>query len=148
MATLEKKYEGAVLKFPLRDKPGENLLAWTTTPWTLSSNVGAAVNPTLTYLKVKHKDEIYYLAKGAFTTQRLEEQFRLLFVHIQAERTNGPGFQPVDHRHRVDQRAATGVDQHDPRLHPGDGWNVDEMAGRWQERSMKGYDVTDRQHLM
>jgi len=54
----------------------ENLLIWTTTPWTLSSNVGAAVNPTLTYLKVKHKDEIYYVAKGAFTTQRLEEQFK------------------------------------------------------------------------
>ena len=30
----------------------------------------------LTYLKVKHKDEIYYLAKGAFTAQRLEEQFK------------------------------------------------------------------------
>ncbi len=54
----------------------ENLLIWTTTPWTLSSNVGAAVNPNLTYLKVKHKDEIYYLAKGAFTAQRLEEQFK------------------------------------------------------------------------
>jgi isoleucyl-tRNA synthetase len=54
----------------------ENLLVWTTTPWTLTSNVAAAVNPQLTYLRVKHKDEIYYLAKGALTTQRLEEQFK------------------------------------------------------------------------
>ena len=54
----------------------ESLLVWTTTPWTLSSNVGAAVNPKLTYLKVKHKDQIYYLAKGVFTTQRLEEEFK------------------------------------------------------------------------
>src|SRR5262245_39779131 len=54
----------------------ENLLIWTTTPWTLTSNVAAAVNPNLTYLKIKHKDEIYYLAKGAFTCQRLEEQFK------------------------------------------------------------------------
>ncbi len=37
--------------FPLRDRPGENLLVWTTTPWTLTSNVGAAVNPELTYLQ-------------------------------------------------------------------------------------------------
>ena len=36
--------------------PGENLLVWTTTPWTLTSNVGAAVNPELTYLKVQHKE--------------------------------------------------------------------------------------------
>ena len=57
-------------------RPGENLLVWTTTPWTLTSNVAAAVNPELTYLKVKHKDQIYYLAKGAFTAQRLEEQFK------------------------------------------------------------------------
>ncbi len=62
--------------FPLRDQPGENLLAWTTTPWTLSSNVGAAINPALTYLKVKHKDQVYYLAKGAFTAQRLEDEFK------------------------------------------------------------------------
>ena len=59
-----------------RGEMRENLLIWTTTPWTLSSNVGAAVNPSLTYLKIKHKDEIYYVAKGAFTAQRLEEQFK------------------------------------------------------------------------
>ena len=52
------------VKFPLKDRPGENLLVWTTTPWTLTSNVGAAVNPDLTYLKVKLKGEIYYVAEG------------------------------------------------------------------------------------
>jgi isoleucyl-tRNA synthetase len=55
---------------------GENLLVWTTTPWTLTSNVAAAVNPSLTYLKVKHRDQVYYLAKGALTAQRLEEQWK------------------------------------------------------------------------
>ncbi len=85
-------HRSVFVKFPLRSaacglasetgaasaKPqaAENLLIWTTTPWTLTSNIAAAVNPNLTYLKVKHKDEIYYLAKGAFTTQRLEEQFK------------------------------------------------------------------------
>jgi isoleucyl-tRNA synthetase len=53
-----------------RDK--ENLLVWTTTPWTLSSNVGAAVNTELTYLKVKLKGEVYYVAKGAFKLNRME----------------------------------------------------------------------------
>ena len=56
--------------------PRENLLVWTTTPWTLTSNVAAAVNPKLTYLKVLHKDEIFYVAKGAFKVARLEEQFK------------------------------------------------------------------------
>ncbi len=69
-------HRAVFVRFPLRGRPGENLLVWTTTPWTLTSNVAAAVNPELTYLKVLHKDQIYYLAKGAFTAQRLEEQFK------------------------------------------------------------------------
>jgi isoleucyl-tRNA synthetase len=77
-------HRSVFVKFPLKPRgessrlggPPESLLIWTTTPWTLSSNVGAAVNPQLTYLRVKHKDEVYYVAKGAFTAHRLEEQFK------------------------------------------------------------------------
>src|SRR5579884_1618124 len=69
-------HRAVFVRLPLRDRPAENLLVWTTTPWTLSSNVAAAVNPGLTYLKVRHKEQIYYLAKGAFTAQRLEEQWK------------------------------------------------------------------------
>ncbi|MGL6073895.1 MAG: class I tRNA ligase family protein [Fimbriiglobus sp.] len=65
------EHRACFVKFPLRDRPGENLLAWTTTPWTLTSNVGAAVNPKLTYLQVKLKGEIYYLAKGVFKQDRM-----------------------------------------------------------------------------
>src|SRR4051812_13550226 len=67
-------HKSVFVKFPLRDRPGENLLVWTTTPWTLSSNVGAAVNPELTYLKVRHKGEIYYVGKTAFTAPRGDEE--------------------------------------------------------------------------
>ncbi len=42
----------------------ESLLVWTTTPWTLTSNVAAAVGAELTYVKVKQGDEILYLSKG------------------------------------------------------------------------------------
>ena len=69
-------HRAVFVRFPLRGRPGENLLVWTTTPWTLTSNVAAAVNPELTYLKVLHKEQIYYLAKGAFTAHRLEEEFK------------------------------------------------------------------------
>ena len=69
-------HRAVFVRFPLRDRPGENLLVWTTTPWTLSSNVAAAVNPDLTYLKVRQGEQLYYLAKGAFTAKRLEEEFK------------------------------------------------------------------------
>jgi isoleucyl-tRNA synthetase len=64
------------VRFPLRGRANENLLIWTTTPWTLSSNVAAAVNPQLTYLKIESRGQVYYLAKGAFTAHRLEEEFK------------------------------------------------------------------------
>jgi len=69
-------HQAVFVRFPLRGRPGENLLVWTTTPWTLTSNVAAAVNPNLAYLKVRRRSEVYYLAKGAFTAGRLEEEFR------------------------------------------------------------------------
>jgi isoleucyl-tRNA synthetase len=65
------EHRAVFVKFPLLDRPGENLLVWTTTPWTLTSNVAAAVNPELTYLMVKYKDEVYYVAKGAFQSDRM-----------------------------------------------------------------------------
>ena len=66
------EHRACFVKFPLKGRENENLLVWTTTPWTLTSNVGAAVNPELTYLKVKLKGEVYYVAKGAFKLNRME----------------------------------------------------------------------------
>jgi isoleucyl-tRNA synthetase len=60
----EMTHPGVTLRFPLRDRPGENLLIWTTTPWTLTSNVAAAVGPELTYVKVRQGDQILYLSQG------------------------------------------------------------------------------------
>jgi isoleucyl-tRNA synthetase len=65
------EHRSAFVKLPIKGRPGENLLVWTTTPWTLTSNVGAAVNPELTYLKVKLKGEVYYVSKGAFKLDRM-----------------------------------------------------------------------------
>ena len=61
---VEVSHPSIVLRFPLRGRQNESLLVWTTTPWTLTSNVAAAVGPNLTYLKVKVGKEIFYLSKG------------------------------------------------------------------------------------
>ena len=60
----ELTHDSITLRFPLKDRPGESLLVWTTTPWTLTSNVAAAVHPDLVYVKVRQGDEIFYLSKG------------------------------------------------------------------------------------
>ncbi len=43
------------IKFKLKGRKNEYLLVWTTTPWTLPSNVAVAVNPKLTYTKYSAK---------------------------------------------------------------------------------------------
>jgi isoleucyl-tRNA synthetase len=60
----ELTHPSITLRFPLIDRPGESLLVWTTTPWTLTSNVAAAVGPELTYARVRQGDDVYYLSKG------------------------------------------------------------------------------------
>jgi isoleucyl-tRNA synthetase len=61
----ELTHPSVFLRFPLRNRPGENLLVWTTTPWTLTSNVGAAVHPDLPYVLVEQGERRYWLSKGA-----------------------------------------------------------------------------------
>jgi isoleucyl-tRNA synthetase len=58
----ELTHPSITLRFPLVDRPKESLLVWTTTPWTLSSNVAAAVGPNLSYVKVRQGDEVLYLS--------------------------------------------------------------------------------------
>ncbi|HEX6985588.1 MAG TPA: class I tRNA ligase family protein, partial [Planctomycetaceae bacterium] len=56
----------------------EYLLVWTTTPWTLTSNVAAAVNPDLDYVRLRAKRDgaIYYFAKDNLEFKRLEREFK------------------------------------------------------------------------
>jgi isoleucyl-tRNA synthetase len=53
------------VRLPIVDRPGESLLVWTTTPWTLAANVAAAVHPDLTYARVRQDDHVYVLAREA-----------------------------------------------------------------------------------
>ncbi|MBN1350955.1 isoleucine--tRNA ligase [candidate division KSB1 bacterium] len=59
----EMQHISIYVLFPIAGRKNENLLVWTTTPWTLPANVGAAVHPELTYVKVRQGEQIYYLVK-------------------------------------------------------------------------------------
>jgi isoleucyl-tRNA synthetase len=60
----ECKHLSVITAFPINGRDKEALLVWTTTPWTLTSNVAVAVSPESTYLKVKQGDWVYYLIKA------------------------------------------------------------------------------------
>ncbi len=58
------KETSAIAKFYLKDGSGTALLAWTTTPWTLPSNVALCVNEHERYVKVRKDGETYILAEA------------------------------------------------------------------------------------
>ncbi len=71
-------HKSVFVRFPLKDRDNEFLLIWTTTPWTLTSNVGAAVNTDLDYVSIKaNKDDaVYYFAEENLNFQRLATEFK------------------------------------------------------------------------
>ena len=74
---VELTHPAVTLRFPLRTgAPGASLLIWTTTPWTLTSNVAAAVGSDLTYVKVRNGEDLFYLSKG--TLHMLRGDFQVL----------------------------------------------------------------------
>ncbi len=61
------------VRFPVKGQERTALLVWTTTPWTLTSNVAVAVNPEMNYLKVRHGDWTYYVAEANFGRDRVQD---------------------------------------------------------------------------
>ncbi|MCH8338119.1 MAG: class I tRNA ligase family protein, partial [Chloroflexi bacterium] len=88
----ELTHPSLTLRFPLVDRPGESLLVWTTTPWTLTSNVAAAVGPDLIYVRVRQGEEIFYLSKGTLGVLKgeYEVEAELAGVELEGWRYAGP----------------------------------------------------------
>jgi len=113
------------IRLPLRDRPNEFLLVWTTTPWTLTSNVAVAVGPFLTYLKVKQGDAVFYLAEGC--KQMLQGPYEILgalkgsemegwtyrgpFDELRAQQQVG-GFVPYELKDHVARPATNAANAH------------------------------------
>jgi isoleucyl-tRNA synthetase len=109
----DREDPGLTVLFPLVERPGESLLVWTTTPWTLTSNVAAAVGPELSYVRVRQGDRVFWLGKGTLKTallgpfEVLEERFGADLVgwHYEGPYDHLPAvtaaFSAGGYRHRV-----------------------------------------------
>ena len=73
------KERSAIARFKVKGEDAY-ILAWTTTPWTLPSNVALCVNPDEDYIKVKMKDQdyVYYLAAALADTVLGAETYDVL----------------------------------------------------------------------
>jgi isoleucyl-tRNA synthetase len=119
----DKDDPGLTMRFPLIDRPGESLLVWTTTPWTLTSNVAAAVGEDLRYVKVRQGDDRFWLGKGTLKTAlqgpfQVEEE--LAGRDLVGWRYAGPfddlpavraAFEPDGYEHRIVAWGEVGEDE-------------------------------------
>lgn len=67
-----------VTSYGLRELPaGARILVWTTTPWTLISNIALAVNPEIEYVAVRVQGEVLVLAKARLSVLE-DKEFEVL----------------------------------------------------------------------
>ncbi len=74
------KEKSAIAKFKVKGEDAY-ILAWTTTPWTLPSNVALCVNPVEEYVKVDAQGTVYYLA-AALANSVLGEDYTILETYL------------------------------------------------------------------
>ena len=90
------------VKFKLRDEDA-NFLVWTTTPWTLISNVALAVHPAVGYVKVRTADHgVLYLAKERLAVLAGEVE---ILETMRGDALLGREYEPLFHYVEVDRKA-------------------------------------------
>ena len=86
------KERSAVVRFKVKGEDAY-ILAWTTTPWTLPSNVALCVNPNETYVKVKNGEYTYYMAE-ALVGSVLGEDVEILESYVGKD-LEGKEYEPL-----------------------------------------------------
>ncbi|MGN0242453.1 MAG: isoleucine--tRNA ligase [Lachnospiraceae bacterium] len=77
----EVKEKSCIARFKIKDRDNEYFLAWTTTPWTLPSNVALCVNPNEAYVKVANENRYYILAQ-ALCESVLEGDYEVVETYV------------------------------------------------------------------
>ncbi|MBQ4559250.1 MAG: isoleucine--tRNA ligase [Tyzzerella sp.] len=86
------KERSAIARFKVKGEDAY-ILAWTTTPWTLPSNVALCVNPNETYVKVQNGEYTYYMAE-ALVASVLEGDVEVLETYVGKD-LEGKEYEPL-----------------------------------------------------
>ena len=89
------KDKSAFAKFLVKGTTNEFLLAWTTTPWTLPSNVALTVNADEDYAKVELNGEKYILADALVSKVFGEEEKPVVLEKVKGESLKGLEYEPL-----------------------------------------------------
>ncbi len=83
------------IRFRVRGEPNTFVLAWTTTPWTLPSNLALAVGKEIVYAKVKDGENVYYLAKDRLPVYYKKPEDYTLLAELRGDKLAGLEYEPL-----------------------------------------------------
>ena len=72
------KETSCIAKFKVKNEENTYILAWTTTPWTLPSNVALCVSPKDTYVMVEVEDGTRYILAEALVPSVIKEEYKVV----------------------------------------------------------------------
>ena len=72
------KETSCIAKFKVKNEENTYILAWTTTPWTLPSNVALCVSPKDTYVMVEVEDGTRYILAEALVSSVIKEEYKVV----------------------------------------------------------------------
>ena len=84
----------AIVRFKVRDMENTSLLAWTTTPWTLPSNLALCVSPKDTYCRLRCEGEDFIMAKALVERVFAGKEVTIL-EEMPGESLRGMAYEPL-----------------------------------------------------
>ena len=82
------------VRFKLKEEDAY-FLAWTTTPWTLPSNLGLALGPEIVYTKIKDGDDVYILAKERLSSYYKDPEDYEIIEELTGKELEGISYIPL-----------------------------------------------------
>ena len=98
------KETSCIAKFKVKDEEGTFILAWTTTPWTLPSNVALCVSPKDRYIKVEVESGEKYILAEALAHGVIKEDFEVVETYV-GDELCGLEYEPLYDFANVDKKA-------------------------------------------
>jgi len=86
-----------IVSFPLDESPDVSMIAWTTTPWTLPSNLALVVNPKMIYVKVKDNatEKVYIMMEARLSALFKNESEYTILEKFEGKALEGKHYKPL-----------------------------------------------------
>lgn len=98
------KETSCIARFKIKNEENTYILAWTTTPWTLPSNVALCVNPKETYVKIKAEDGKKYILAEALAPSVIKGEYEVITKYV-GDDLYGTEYEPLYDFAKVDKKA-------------------------------------------